>query len=111
MAQHKYKFKENRPVPFELSLWGNGQEIIYKCPSCGMDFRILSDHEKYCHNCGLKLDWTNSPRYCSNEFKEKYHDLVLEHSAILSRASTDLANDYDRELLRLFQDLYFGVIS
>lgn len=104
-----YKFDPHRPIPYALSQWDTGTEILYKCAKCGCDFRILSHQENYCHQCGLKLDWTRSPRYCSPEFKKRYDELVYEHHAIFGRGATDEGNEYDKELFELLRDLYFGV--
>ena len=107
----EHKFSVNRPIPHSLSMWDSGTEILYKCAKCGCDFRILSQHEKYCHNCGIKLDWSKSPKYCSPEFKKKYDKLVYEQHAIFGRGATEEGNQHDVELFNLMRDLYFGKCS
>ena len=59
-----------KPIPFTLSQWGSGTEILYKCPKCGQEFRILGNHEKYCHNCGQGIEWEGVPVRCSTAFKQ-----------------------------------------
>lgn len=108
---NKYKFDKHRPIPHQLSMWNTGTEILYKCAQCGTDFRILGRGESYCHGCGLKLDWSKSPKYCSEEFKQEYDSLVYDNHAILYRAETELATEYDKQLFELMRDLYFGIIQ
>ena len=38
----KYLFDEHRPIPYALSQWDSGTEILYKCAKCGCDFRTLT---------------------------------------------------------------------
>lgn len=47
-----------KPVAFALSQWNSQKEILYMCPKCKTDFRILGNKELYCHHCGQKLDWS-----------------------------------------------------
>lgn len=105
------KFDEHRPIPYALSQWNTGTEVLYKCAKCGCDFRILGQHEHYCHLCGVKLDWTKSPVHCSEQFKSEYDSLVYDNYAILSRASTELSTDYDKQLFNMMHDMYFGIRS
>lgn len=51
-----------KPIVEGVSNWDSCTEILYKCPKCNTSFRILSHHEKFCHNCGQKINW-NVPRY------------------------------------------------
>lgn len=44
-----------------ISDWDSRTEILYGCAKCGASFRILSTQEKYCHNCGEKVDWKYMP--------------------------------------------------
>lgn len=96
------KFDEHRPIPHSLSMWDTGTEILYKCARCGTDFRILSRQEKFCHGCGLRLDWSHSLKYCSEDFKKQYNKLVYEHHAVLGRNQSKEDND----LTKLMFDLY-----
>jgi len=63
-----------KPIPFQLAMWYESSEMLYKCPKCGCDLRILGDLENHCHGCGVKLDWSDSPRDCSDEFRVKYEE-------------------------------------
>ncbi len=64
-----------KPIPQRLSQWGSGTEMIYTCPECGASFAIYGDKQNYCHLCGLKLDWSDCPRYASIEFKSAWNAL------------------------------------
>lgn len=99
-------FSPNKPVPYRLSQFGSCREVLYKCPKCGADFRILADQENYCHNCGIKLDWTTSKRVCSEEFKEQYDKLVYEENAYTSGKRPQ-----DQQLVNLLYQFYCGKIS
>lgn len=65
--------KAELPVPERLSQWGTGTEIIYCCPNCNISFAILGCKEKFCHNCGTKINW-NVPIMASSEFASEYHN-------------------------------------
>lgn len=56
---------KHKPIPYSLSQYGSCTEVLYKCAECGTDFRILGRQEVYCHGCGNKQDWSDSPSYCS----------------------------------------------
>lgn len=47
-----------KPIAVALSQWNSQTEILYACPRCGQDFRILGQNEQYCHKCGQKIDWS-----------------------------------------------------
>ena len=95
--------KINRPIPYALSQYGSCTEVLYKCANCGTDFRILGNQEQYCHGCGTKQNWPNSPRYCSKEFKQKYDKLVYEQYAYINGE-----REQDKELRQLFYSFYKG---
>ena len=46
-----------KPIAIEISSWQPYKKIFYMCPECGTDFRYYGEKEKYCHNCGLKINW------------------------------------------------------
>lgn len=46
-------------------------EIIYRCPVCGTQFNIFGNKEKFCHSCGLQIDWEGVPKYISKEQKQR----------------------------------------
>lgn len=98
--------KISKPIPYALSQYGSCTEILYKCINCGTDFRILGDQEQYCHGCGMKQDWSDSPKYCSHTFKQKYDELVYKHYAYLHGE-----REQDKELVQLFYKLYKGEIK
>lgn len=97
---------KNKPIPNRLSQWGTGTEIIYHCRNCGQSFHILGRQEIFCHNCGIELDWKDRPKYCSEEFKKLYDDLVYKKFA---RMTEDRPQDI--ELLSLLYSLDKGDIS
>ena len=43
--------------------WGNRRDIFYKCPICDTSFRIFGKREKFCHNCGQKINWEYVPDF------------------------------------------------
>ena len=46
-----------KPIATEISSWQPYKEIIYSCPVCRTSFRYFGPKEKFCHNCGVKIDW------------------------------------------------------
>ncbi|MBQ2389747.1 MAG: hypothetical protein II305_06810 [Clostridia bacterium] len=95
-----------KPIPHSLSQYGSGTEVLYRCANCGADFRILGKHETFCHGCGVKQDWENSPIYCSEQFKEMYNELVYKKHAYIQRN-----RDVDKELKQLLYRFYEGEIK
>lgn len=67
--------KSEYPIPYRISDWNTGDEILYRCPQCACDFRILSNQEYYCHNCGLKINWDNVPIYLTPEQLIEYNKI------------------------------------
>lgn len=95
---NKYK-----PIPHSLSQYGSGTEVLYMCQKCGADFRILGNQEAYCHRCGAKQDWSDSPEYCSENFRKKYDDLVYsKHAYFYGKRKID------EELRELFFRFFKG---
>lgn len=99
--------KSNYPIPHRISNWNNGDEILYKCPKCGCDFRILSNQEHYCHNCGVKLNWSNALMYLTTEQLMEYKKICTRHidtDEAMHRQQRDIAeflsNIYNIELSR-----------
>jgi hypothetical protein len=84
-------------------MWSPGTEVFYKCSECGQTFKMFGNKELFCHNCGLKQDWSDSPQHCSKEFKDKYDNLVYEQSA---NVRGDRPQDV--QLLELLRNFYFG---
>ena len=60
------------PIPYELSQWGGRTEVFYRCPKCGCDMRLLGRRQKYCYDCGQKLDWEFCIQHVTTEVKELY---------------------------------------
>lgn len=77
-----------RPIVENISGWGGGTEVLYQCRKCRASFRILSDHEKYCHNCGTPVDWDKVKRFLPQDVADFYHSLEFKKQ---------------REMLRLLQ--------
>ena len=46
-----------KPIAYGITSWHPYKTIFYKCPKCGTDFRIFGENEKFCHNCGIEIDW------------------------------------------------------
>ena len=61
------------PIPYTLSQWGDRTEVLYKCPKCGQDFRLLGDKQNYCFNCGIKLDWRFTLKRVTKELSDLYY--------------------------------------
>lgn len=97
------KLDLHKPIPYSLSMWNGGREVFYKCAKCGTTFHILSDLERYCHYYGIKLNWTDSPRYCSEEFKKAYDDLRYN-----KHTYTGETKEVDAQLRSLLYDYYLG---
>ena len=100
------KIKSMRPIPYQLSQYGSGTEILYKCANCGADFRILGRQHDFCHKCGTKQNWEISPQYCSPEFKEEYDFLRYMWCSCIDRSC-----EFDEKIKRLFFSLYKGEIK
>lgn len=58
------------PMPYKIPL--GTSDLYYKCPKCGCDLRVLGNVQKYCFQCGIKLDWSHCPESVSKEFREEY---------------------------------------
>lgn len=61
------------PKVHRISQWDSATEIIYACPECGTSFGFYGDAEKFCHNCGEKIDWDGVPKYADKEVAMCYH--------------------------------------
>lgn len=69
------KSKENKgepPIPYDLIQEYFSAKFLYKCPQCNQDFNILGKKEKFCHNCGKKLDWRRCPEYSTEAFEKVF---------------------------------------
>ena len=63
-------------------------EIIYRCPVCETQFNIFGNKEKFCHSCGLQIDWEGVPKYISKEQKQRLD--------IAQRKYEDIHHDFSR---------------
>lgn len=63
-----------KPIPYELNPWSE-QQVLYRCPSCFCDMRILGREQNYCYKCGQKLDWSGCAEHVSQSTVAKYKDL------------------------------------
>lgn len=61
--------KSLKPIVEDISSWMPCTEILYKCPKCGTSFRILGSYEKFCHNCGQKIDWKKMPTHLTKSYQ------------------------------------------
>ncbi len=61
--------KSVKPRVEGISTWDR-TEILYKCPKCNTSFRMLTTYEKFCHNCGQKINW-NVPRFLKEPYVEE----------------------------------------
>lgn len=50
------------PEAYDYKQTKTGFQPIYRCPICKADFSHFKDKERYCHNCGAKLEWENTIR-------------------------------------------------
>jgi hypothetical protein len=98
------KFNPHKPIPYALSMWAPGTEVFYKCSACGQTFKMFYNQEHFCHNCGLEQDWSDSPRYCSESFKNEYDELVYNQ-----HAHTNGEREQDNALVKLLSDFYFAI--
>ena len=65
-----------KPIARSISDWSPNKEIQFKCRNCGQSFAFYRKKEKYCHNCGTKVDWENIPirlkeSFISNSIEEE----------------------------------------
>lgn len=97
------KLNSHKPIPYALSTWDSRTEMFYKCCACGQDFRMFGNRELFCHNCGLKQDWSDSPTNCSEKFKKEYEKLVYDQYAIVEGNRPQ-----DKKLVSLLFDFYSG---
>lgn len=83
-----------RPYPQRISQWNNMDEIIYRCPTCGVSFGFYVNREIYCHNCGEEILWRGMPLHCSEEVKNKYHSTldIKEREKIMEELRDSINN-------------------
>lgn len=98
----KKEIKGSRPIPYSLSQYGSCREVLYRCASCGAAFGILGNQTDFCHKCGKKQDWSDSPTFCSNSFREAYHTLFNKNAMFGG------GREIDKELTKLMYQFYKG---
>lgn len=69
-----------KPTAIEIISWQPYKKVIYKCSNCGHDFRIFGDKEKFCHNCGVEVDWHGIIKQLPDSFDK--NDYVGEKELI-----------------------------
>ena len=62
-----------RPIISRISQWDSKTELIYKCPKCNVEFNFYGPHEKYCHNCGVHIDWHGLLKCAPSQIAKAYH--------------------------------------
>ena len=91
----------NLPIPFRISDWDNGDRILYQCPKCCASFQFFGDLEKYCHNCGRKIEWKFSPKFLDADEKSEYdscpQEEVLSFLCILYRKAKKRKEEAEME--------------
>lgn len=102
MSRTKDFIDPHLPIPFRISNWDNGDRILYKCPKCRASFQILGNLEKYCHNCGRKIEWKFSPTFLDADEKAEYDDScpqeeVLAFLCILYRKAKKRKEEFEME--------------
>ena len=59
------------PLPYDLSQDGKRTEVLYICPVCRVDLRLLGNKQNYCFRCGQRLDW----EFCLKEVTESISNI------------------------------------
>lgn len=57
-----------KPLAERISGFYPRKEIIYRCFNCNASFAILGDRTRYCHNCGIKIDWNKILKKLDDNF-------------------------------------------
>lgn len=63
-----------KPIAIGITDWPPYKEIIYKCSNCGQDFRMFGDRERFCHTCGIEVDWQNVIKRLPEPFDKNNYD-------------------------------------
>lgn len=86
--------RKRKPIAVDISNWG-GRSIVYECPNCHTSFRLMEDKERFCHNCGIKIDW-NVQLLLDKPFVEADNFLLLKQ--ILSEVNKKNEGDNQNEV-------------
>ena len=104
MSRTKDFIDPHLPIPFRISDWDNGDRILYQCPKCRASFQFFGDLEKYCHNCGRKIEWKFSPTFLDADEKSEYdscpQEEVLAFLCILYRKAKKRKEEFEMEKKR-----------
>lgn len=102
------KKKAVKPLPQRLSGWNTGKEVIYICPECLTSFAIYGETQNYCHKCGVQLNWTNCPKYVSDEFKSLWDKEYEKYQNSSGKISFE---DYNKATTKLLWKLHIGELK
>lgn len=102
------KKKPVKPLPQRLSDWNSGKEVIYICPECLASFAFYGEKQNYCHICGAQLDWSNCPKYVSDEFKALWDEESRKYYNSAGKVSFE---DYSKATTDLLWKLHIGELK
>lgn len=102
------KKKPVKPLPQRLSDWNSGKEVIYICPECLASFAFYGEKQNYCHICGAQLDWSNCPKYVSDEFKALWDEESRKYYNSAGKISFE---DYSKATTDLLWKLHIGELK
>lgn len=102
------KKKAVKPLPQRLSDWNTGKEVIYICPECLTSFAFYGETQNYCHKCGIQLNWTNCPKYVSDEFKALWDEESRKYYNSAGKVSFE---DYRKATTDLLWKLHIGELK
>jgi len=83
------------PIADRVNSWGteDKRKILFKCPNCHTSFGYYEEYEKFCHNCGQKVNWEdvkvneiidrNLIRQCMNNLKK--HNETIEKINLINQ--------------------------
>ena len=63
-----------KPTAIGITDWQPYKEIIYKCSNCGQSFRMFGDRERFCHTCGVEVDWQDVIKRLPEPFDKNDYD-------------------------------------
>jgi len=88
------------PVADRINSWGteDKRKILFKCANCHTSFGYYEESEKFCHNCGQKVNWEdvkvnqiidrNLIRQCMNNL-QKHNETIEKINQINSEVKDD----------------------
>ena len=66
------------PTIERISQYNYANQLLFRCPKCKTSFAILGDNEKFCHNCGIRINWENVPSHVSKSLADIYHSSTFD---------------------------------